>query len=126
MIDRSLPLETCDTVHGNGAWGYTADHTPKTVDALVRMLVRRRAPCASPGHTRMRAETSGMHIPWAPAHLRAATWWGRMCGGGRFTRTRGWQVRTAGHGANLLLNVGPMVRLGPGHVTRVAPGRRGV
>ncbi len=40
MIDRSLPLETCDTVHANGAWGYTADHTPKPVDALVRMLVR--------------------------------------------------------------------------------------
>ncbi len=41
-IDRGLPLETCDTLHANGAWGYTADHTPKPLDALVRMLVRPR------------------------------------------------------------------------------------
>jgi hypothetical protein len=42
-VDRSLPLETCDTVHGNGAWGYTADHAPKDVDHLIRMLVCRPA-----------------------------------------------------------------------------------
>ena len=38
-VDETLPLETCDTVHANGAWGYTADHTPKDIDALVRLLV---------------------------------------------------------------------------------------
>ena len=38
-VDETLPLETCDTVHANGAWGYTADHTPKDIDTLVRLLV---------------------------------------------------------------------------------------
>jgi len=40
QVDSSLPLETCDTLHGNGAWGYTSDHTPKSMEQIVRMLVR--------------------------------------------------------------------------------------
>mmetsp|Transcript_78494 Transcript_78494/g.211084 ORF Transcript_78494/g.211084 Transcript_78494/m.211084 type:complete len:485 (-) Transcript_78494:76-1530(-) len=39
-VDARLPLETCDTIHANGAWGYTHDHTPRPIDWIVRSLVR--------------------------------------------------------------------------------------
>jgi len=34
QVEEGLPLETCDTLHNNGAWGYTADHTPRPVDQV--------------------------------------------------------------------------------------------
>lgn len=35
-----MPLETCDTLHRNGAWGYTADHTPRPLEEVVKLVVR--------------------------------------------------------------------------------------
>jgi len=29
-VEEDLPLETCDTLHANGAWGFTSDRTAKT------------------------------------------------------------------------------------------------
>jgi hypothetical protein len=40
QVEEGLPLETCDTLHANGAWGYTADHTPRPIDQVVKLLVR--------------------------------------------------------------------------------------
>jgi hypothetical protein len=39
-VEEGLPLETCDTLHGNGAWGYTADHTPRSAEEVVKLVVR--------------------------------------------------------------------------------------
>lgn len=39
-VEEGLPLETCDTLHLNGAWGYTADHRPKDLDEVIKLLVR--------------------------------------------------------------------------------------
>ncbi|KAJ1475480.1 alpha-L-fucosidase-domain-containing protein [Baffinella frigidus] len=39
-VESDLPLETCDTLHHNGAWGYTADRTANTREEAIQLLVR--------------------------------------------------------------------------------------
>ena len=40
QVEDRLPLETCDTLHQNGAWGYTADHTPRPIADIVKLVAR--------------------------------------------------------------------------------------
>ena len=39
-VEENLPLETCDTLHHNGAWGYTADHRPRSPQEVVKLVAR--------------------------------------------------------------------------------------
>ena len=38
-IIGSLPLETCDTIGANGIWGYTQDHTVRSLPDLIHTMI---------------------------------------------------------------------------------------
>jgi alpha-L-fucosidase len=52
-VEDSLPLETCDTLHHNGAWGYTFDHTPRPIDEVMMDEFVHACRCFAP------------HVAWA-------------------------------------------------------------